>query len=198
MRQLLLGGAILLVADASSIDSRELMSRAAAAATDCAPGEIVVRHSCRHCGSSEHGQPVAVRAAAPHEECAVSFSSAGSFAVAAAHAAGQIGVDIDSYSAVSAHRVDDVLLHPEERVAMSGLEQDAARRYLGRLWVVKEAVVKATGDGMRIDLRELMVTFDGSTGDLRLWPSAMNLAEGPQLTLFDLSADVTGALAVAP
>jgi phosphopantetheinyl transferase len=111
----------------------------------------------------------------------VSFSRTSGYEVAAARVGDAIGLDVESVARVAAHPVDGVLLHPAERRALEGLDPDAADRYRAQLWVAKEAELKRRGTGLRSDPRELMML-----------PIAR-----PGLTLFDLDADVVGALATS-
>jgi 4'-phosphopantetheinyl transferase len=75
-----------------------------------------------------------------------------------------IGVDLERVDrAVDAARLARKFLAPSERDAMITLEADAARRRFLRLWTCKEAMSKATGDGLAAPMGRLLVeaTDDG-------------------------------------
>lgn len=194
-RQILLDGAVLLL-DGAANGSAELISQAAGRVLDIPPQDVTVTHACAHCGSTEHGRPGARLSGAASALCWVSFSAAAGYAVAAACARSAIGVDIESVARISAHHVDDVLLHPEERRVFEDLEPDRARRYLASLWVSKEAVVKSTGVGLRVDLTGILIRLDGNIARLESWPEELALASGCRISLFTVTDDVVGALAV--
>jgi phosphopantetheinyl transferase (holo-ACP synthase) len=192
VRQFTLDGAELLIASSGGTHSRSLMSRAAGLALGASEGRMTIGTLCAHCGSAAHGQPFVEG----HASCGVSFSRAGDNAVAAARDHSRIGVDIESLRAVAAHRVEDILLSTAERATgdhLGPLERD---RYLARLWVAKEAVTKLVGLGLRIEGTTIEVRLDGAVGELTSWPETLGLATSPRITLFEVSDDIMGAIAV--
>ncbi len=75
-----------------------------------------------------------------------------------------IGVDLERVDrAVDAARLARKFLASREREAMGALDSDAARRRFLRLWTCKEAMSKATGDGLAAPMGRLAVdaTDDG-------------------------------------
>jgi 4'-phosphopantetheinyl transferase len=191
-----LDGAVLYWVDEPSASSAELVSLAAARVLGVALADVTVRHTCPTCGATDHGQPHIEATAVDASQCAVSFSRAAGLAVAAARLGPAIGVDIESITAVSAHPMQEVLLHPTERREFERRAAPAGARYLASLWVCKEAVLKATGDGLRVEPSLIAVRLHGETAKVESWPDTLRLAAQPRLTLFDLSLDVVGALAV--
>ena len=106
----------------------------------------------------------------------VSLSRAGAWGAIALSRSGAVGVDIESSNrtpdlALLAPRV----LTPAERATLAGLDRAAARLAFLRLWVRKEAYVKALGWGLGYGLGELDVVsardgegiapLDGRDGD---------------------------------
>lgn len=149
---------------------------ALAAAVTGAPG-LSLAHACPQCGSAAHGRPV-LRGV---EGASVSLSrprDPGPALVALCVGAG-VGVDTEHHGAVAFAGFDAVALHPRETCA-----DDAART---RLWVRKEALLKAHGTGLATDPRTVRLAMDGT------------VLAGPPATLVDLDhAGQTAAVAVTP
>lgn len=188
-------------ADANSPGSSEPLIAFAAArgasvdSEDVDIGEVTVVHRCSACGSADHGPPFVEFATIANAEFSVSFSRAAGLQVAVARRAGGVGIDIDSATRIAAHPVDAVLLHPAEELALAALPPSDARIRRARLWVAKEALTKATGLGLRADLREIQLEITGERASVRRWPAELGLARPPHITLFAISDDVVGAIA---
>jgi 4'-phosphopantetheinyl transferase len=83
---------------------------------------------------------------------------------------GRIGVDVERVERnVSADGLAKKFLTANERATFAGLDEDARRRRFLRYWTCKEAMSKATGDGLSAPFRRLDVKLDG----------AMQLVDGP-------------------
>ncbi|HZW75073.1 MAG TPA: 4'-phosphopantetheinyl transferase superfamily protein, partial [Caldimonas sp.] len=83
---------------------------------------------------------------------------------------GRIGVDVERLERdVSADGLAKKFLTIGERSTLSGLDEGARRRRFLRYWTCKEAMSKATGDGLSAPFRRL---------DVRL-EDAMALVDGP-------------------
>jgi len=188
-------GALLLLDDSETVFADQLIARAAGLIMEIATPDVTVGRSCATCGSTDHGQPLVVRPGMTVRECSVSFSRAAGHSCAAARLGAAIGVDIESVSAVGRHPVDDVLLASAEKLELAGLGSGGAR-YLAQLWVAKESITKLAGVGLRADLTELHVRLDGSAAELVSWPSGPSFDAAPRVTLFDVTDDIVGALAV--
>ncbi len=119
-----------------------------------APADVVIGHHCPWCAASDHGRPVA--ALADRESPAVSVSRAGGLVVVAVGHAAAVGVDVEPDDAASFPGFAGVALHPGELVADRGPDRTARQRT--RIWVRKEAVLKALGTGLRLDARALRVS----------------------------------------
>jgi 4'-phosphopantetheinyl transferase len=94
-----------------------------------------------------HGKPMLADAATSG---GLEFNASGSdeLAVCAVTAGRPVGVDIELCRPIADGDLPDQCLTPAERTALSALEP--ARRLAGfyRLWTLKEAFLKATGDGL--------------------------------------------------
>jgi 4'-phosphopantetheinyl transferase len=141
------------------------LERAVASIVGVPPEEVVIDSRCDDCGRP-HGKPrVLVPRAADGSEIVVSKSSAAGLVVTAVSAdarGGELGVDVESLIQVSRARVDEVAFADAERDLIDD-EPPATRGMLRtRLWSRKEAYLKATGRGLRIDL----TTVDLASGRL--------------------------------
>jgi len=120
----------LLLAEAS-----ELLGRAA-----------FVEHRCRRCGADDHGQPYLV--GAPHLH--VSLARSDGLGIVALTDVGPVGVDVEVDDAAGFDGFAEAALHPDER---AHTPQEATR-----IWVRKEAVLKATGHGLGVDPRRVRIS----------------------------------------
>ncbi|MEP7063635.1 MAG: 4'-phosphopantetheinyl transferase superfamily protein [Betaproteobacteria bacterium] len=79
-------------------------------------------------------------------------------AVIAISTSARIGVDLERRDrAVDAARIARKFLTARERAGMDALEADACREHFLRIWTCKEAMSKATGDGLSAPLGKLSV-----------------------------------------
>ncbi|MEC5148414.1 4'-phosphopantetheinyl transferase superfamily protein [Cryobacterium sp. GrIS_2_6] len=166
-----IGEVIVMVAPRSPTDAadRALLAATAAWALGLNPASVRVARRCPRCGSADHGVPylAAVPGSAPHPAAHLSLSRAGGHVGVAVSFAGPVGVDIESVDAVARSPLADVALSPRERAA------DAAD--LAGIWCAKEAILKSTGDGLRVDPRDLTLapaTPAGFGPALASWPGA--------------------------
>lgn len=143
-------------------DAHALLRDVVATYCEVGPDSVRIGSRCPHCGSQEHGRPLAwigTGRPAPH----VSLARAGSLLVVAVTDAGPVGVDVEPAQAASFPGFDQVALHPAEHVT-----DDAGRT---RTWVRKEALLKATGDGLRVDPRTVRLTGPQEPPGVLDWPA---------------------------
>jgi hypothetical protein len=152
---------------------------------------LPISHLCPRCGSIEHGVPSIVGSGR-----SVSLSRCVGFEVVATADVGPIGVDIESIGRIARHPVAAVLLHDSEAVAVAKLAPAIRDRRLAELWTAKEAILKATGWGLNVDLRLLALRGAGDAIELVDWPEGIGLGAAPRIRSFVLDADVVGAVAV--
>jgi 4'-phosphopantetheinyl transferase len=125
------------------------------AATGTPPDRLCVDRSCLRCGA-QHGKPWLP--AAPDVHLSVAHSG-DCIAVAVARGT-PIGVDVEAV--VQLGSALDILLGAtlavEERAALAGRAEEERDRGFTTYWARKEAVLKATGDGLASPMEELVVS----------------------------------------
>ncbi len=157
-----------------------LLKLAVAVATGQEPGDVVVDRECDQCGQ-QHGRPRA-RGLGVH----VSVAHSGSVVAVSLTRLAPVGVDVEAPSGAPDPMLVRRVLAPTEKA-------DAAPAFL-TYWCRKESVVKATGDGLRVPLTEVIVTAPDEPPSLVSYRGAALAA-----TLFDLDVGERGyaaALAV--
>jgi 4'-phosphopantetheinyl transferase len=144
--------------------------------------EVVVDRSCPSCGR-HHGRP-----RLPGTGLHVSISHSGATVAVAVSSAGAVGVDVQQVVDDSVDELSPLVL------AESEAGHVAAARDFFTYWTRKEALVKATGDGVAVPLGEVVVSPPGTPPRLLGYPRPGGLAA----QLRDLSPDpgYVGALAV--
>ncbi|OLT39963.1 4'-phosphopantetheinyl transferase [Saccharomonospora sp. CUA-673] len=112
-------------------------------------GTVVFDASCEDC-DKQHGPP-----RVPGSDLELSISHSGERVGLAVTAGAKVGLDVET----TTRRADDGLLEytlsPAERSAVAALGDDARTRAFFRYWTGKEALMKATGKGLRIPLTSL-------------------------------------------
>jgi 4'-phosphopantetheinyl transferase len=162
-----------------SILGAVVLRLAAAGETGIGPGEVTVRRDCPHCGAP-HGRPTL-----PGTGLHVSISHSGERVAVAMTRLAPVGVDVEE-----ALPVDTAGL--ARSVLGTAPAEDVAGLYV--VWCRKEAVVKATGDGLRVSLPDVRVSRSTEPARLVSYPGRPDL----EATLTDLrpGAGYAGALAV--
>lgn len=145
-----------------------LLRQVAGRALDLEPGSVEISRACRDCGKP-HGRPVIEGLG-----CSVSHSDG---YVAVAIGQGQIGLDIEVLRELDYAGLLDRVLAPGEDPPGSSYE-------FQRVWCRKEALHKATGEGLARPMTTL--ALDGSTVVDGLNARVVDL---------DLGAGLVGALA---
>jgi 4'-phosphopantetheinyl transferase len=156
------------------------------------PRALRFERECGRCPDKSHGKP---RLVDPPARWQFSISHAHHRVALAVCADAQVGVDVAWLGAIT----DPVAL---ARVVRCPWESRPSRSRLGtahvlRTWVRKEAIVKATGDGLNIPLSDLSVSDPWCRPALLHWAGRPGLSS--QFTLHDLDADggYLASLAVA-
>jgi 4'-phosphopantetheinyl transferase len=179
------------------VTSAGLLRRAADLLTADGPPVARVGRWCRSCGRlADHGRPIALDGnGRPIPQVFLSSSHSGPVVVAAASADAPVGVDVEtaaalrSWLAADLDGFDQLTLSPAERAALARLEPTRANPARLRLWVRKEAVLKAAGVGLAIEPNRL--TLRGAT--VATWPPELDTELTPGVTLVDLAPPVPRA-----
>lgn len=136
------------------------------------------------------------RGEAPVVEGGVHLSVAhgGAWVVVAISALAPVGVDVEPLTrALDVELLAEQVLAPAERDAM--VRADDAHRALLTAWTRKEALLKATGDGLRVDPREVVLSPPDAP------PRLLAFAHRPELVgacaIADVAPDAGHAGAVA-
>ncbi|HEY0472917.1 MAG TPA: 4'-phosphopantetheinyl transferase superfamily protein [Kribbella sp.] len=148
------------------------------------PAQVRLDRTCPDCGRP-HGK---VRT----EGMQLSVSHSGDLVAVAFHPSTPVGLDVELIDpGIDADSLATVSLAEVEAKELARYE-DRARAFTA-YWTRKEAVVKATGDGMRADLRKVIVSPPDQPAALREWAGYV----GPvQLVDLEAGSDYAAALAI--
>lgn len=142
------------------------------------PSRVVVKRSCPTCGGA-HGKPRVAGSALN-----ISLSHSRPFIALASSADSAVGVDIEQPPIPHFRQISHRVCNASEPV-------ETAFDFL-TYWCRKEAAVKATGDGIGIGLRRVVVSPSRADAEVLAYPG------GNRIALKDLSTDgeLFGAVAV--
>lgn len=151
---------------------------------------LVFRATCRQCGGP-HGKPVLAWPTAPVE---ISVSHSGTWCVVALARHVAVGVDVERI-ALRGGTLPLRALSPPERRAIEELDPRQRLAAFIHYWTRKEALVKATGDGLTVDLVKITVSRPSSPPALVRWDAAGKPATAPFLTALCAPPGYTAVLA---
>jgi 4'-phosphopantetheinyl transferase len=166
-----------------------LLKRAAAAQLGTDARTVTLVRTCPDC-DQPHGKPTL-----PQSGIELSLAHSGSRVVVASALRTPVGVDVEQETATLDHdSLAGTVLTGREAATLAALP--AARRRAGFLayWTRKEAVLKATGDGLRVPLHQVEVT--GPVEPPRVLSLAGRSPEQIALLGLDAGPDHAAALAV--
>jgi len=159
------------------------------------PQDVTVERRCPDC-DRPHGKTVL-----PGSDLELSISHSGDLVGLACHVGAAVGLDVEHLDRFN-HRLDSDLdsglvqhvLSTAEQHRLDKLGPDERLPGFLRYWTRKEALLKATGHGLRVELRGLVLSGPDEPPTI-LESSHVSRSE---LTLYDLAAapDHVGALAV--
>ncbi len=153
---------------------------------EMSPATVQLDRSCPDC-DRPHGKVTT-------EGMQLSVSHSGDLIAVAFHPRTAVGVDVELVDpAIDADSLASVSLAESEAEQLATVEPAERARAFTKYWTRKEAVVKATGDGIRADLRKVIVSAPDRPAALVEWPGY-----GGPVQLVDLQAgqDYAAALAV--
>lgn len=154
------------------------------------PAAIDLDTTCRRCGA-DHGKPTVTNAPSGRA-AAFSLAHAPGSVVLAVTDAAEVGVDVESVEAFAPHRqtaLSAELLSSEERAAYERLPAPRRAHALAVWWTRKEAVLKATGEGLAIPPSHLGVTGPEVEPAVTAWhPRVWSSGVAPPSRLHDLMA----------
>ena len=213
------GDVLVVVAPRGATDAADRLFLAIAASwvLGLDPRSVRIARFCPHCGGQDHGRPLVavspggrsgsstarLAAAGSPPACGplhVSLSRAGGSVALALTLIGPVGVDIESVDAASRGGFDEVAFGPAEHAALAETASEDAAGVRARLWTAKEAALKCTGDGLRVDPRDLTVSLPGGGcgGSPRLdaWRGARVPVDALRLHGFAPGPGLVGTVAV--
>jgi 4'-phosphopantetheinyl transferase len=162
------------------------------------PAEVVIDRTCGQCGEP-HGRPRL--AGGGGLDFSVSHSG-DLIAVAVVRdrrhdgpADRAVGVDVEQVVALREPSLPRTVLSAAEYAAFDRCQADSKVTAFFRYWVRKEAVLKATGDGLTVPLSQLTVSGPDRPAALQTWPERPHLPA--TVTMHDLYARPGYAAAVA-
>jgi 4'-phosphopantetheinyl transferase len=128
-------------------------------------------------------------------QLAFSISHSGEFVGAAFATAPAVGLDVELVVPARAEGLVDAVLSAAEHEDFDRTDPDRRGSDFFRYWVRKEAVVKATGDGLRVPLRDLTVSAADQPPRLVEWTGRPGVAA--QFALYDLDGAAGHAASLA-
>jgi 4'-phosphopantetheinyl transferase len=136
--------------------------------------------TCEDCGKP-HGRP-----RVPGADLTLSISHSGDLIGLAATPSVPVGLDVETTTRRSDERLIDYALSPAEAAHLTGLSDEEKAAAFFVYWTRKEAVMKATGKGLRIPLQS--ITFSRHDEPARLVESGDPALDPATTRLVDLKA----------
>ena len=173
-----------------------LAKTALAQYTGLRPADVRFDRTCRECGKP-HGKPALAYGDLEH-----SVAHSGDLVVVAV-ARAPVGVDVEQLDS-RAHPLGGdgdpkalarLVLSDAERTALAAVHLSARARQFLVAWTRKEAVTKATGDGLRASFSDIVVAADAGPPRLVSWPHPL-APESVSLRDLEVDTGYVAALAV--
>jgi 4'-phosphopantetheinyl transferase len=155
------------------------------------PAEIPIeRQPCRRCGAP-HGKP-RVR---DGEGLEFSVSHSGGAVGLALSRRAAVGLDVEDLRR-PVREIWDLVLSDTERPAFDSLMGTQRHRALMRCFTQKEAVFKATGDGLTVPMRALTMSAPEAPPRVLAWEGREELAHAARLVDLEPAPGHAGSLAI--
>jgi 4'-phosphopantetheinyl transferase len=151
------------------------------------PSSLTITTRCPRCGSTDQGRPELAAAGA---DVAFSLAHAGDRVAVALTAGRGVGVDVEQVlgGEPPPAAVADACLAAAERGLYAALPGAARGRALATWWTRKEAVLKATGDGLAVEPSRVLVSAPDRPAALLGWDAVAGPRAGSAVRLADLVA----------
>jgi 4'-phosphopantetheinyl transferase len=155
------------------------------------PDRLRFDRTCPFCGA-DHGKPRLVASGLDF-----SISHSGARVVVAVVRGGLVGVDVERLPAdLEVDALAPQVLAEDEVGALGALPPPARASGLLTYWTRKEAVLKATGDGLRVPMPEVAVSAPDEPPSVRRGPASLARRGPASLHDLDPGAGHVAALAV--
>jgi 4'-phosphopantetheinyl transferase len=142
-----------------------LLRNAAAAQLGISPADVPVERRCPDC-VKPHGRPYILT----EEPLHASISHSANRVAVALTVAGPVGVDVEEVPTAPVSELVRCALSKAEQAVLGVLPEDEQQAGFARMWVCKEAVLKATGHGLRIPPDKVEVAGPREEPELLSWP----------------------------
>ncbi len=142
------------------------------------PAAIRLTAWCKRCGKTSHGKP---RLSTPDADLEMSLSHSGDRVAVAVTRGVPVGVDVQELTPNGWPLTPHHMLSASERQCVDALPRPERAVGMIRYWTRKEAVLKATGDGLASPLTRLTVSGPNEP------PQVLGWEEGPRLPPIYLS-----------
>ncbi|MEC3975294.1 4'-phosphopantetheinyl transferase family protein [Amycolatopsis sp. H20-H5] len=136
--------------------------------------------ACEDCGKP-HGRPKV-----PGADLMLSISHSGDLIGVAATSGTPVGLDVETAKRRADNSLIEYALSPAEQQALHGLTDDERATAFFTYWTRKEAVMKATGKGLKIPLQS--ITFSAYDKPAELIVSSDSALDPARTRLKDLKA----------
>jgi 4'-phosphopantetheinyl transferase len=177
------------------VTGRVLAKTALASVVGAGPEAIRLHARCPDCGGP-HGKPKVLGAAEGWE---LSITHSGDVVAVALAPDHPLGLDVeraDSSRGPGMPPEYDLVLTPAERAAVERLPLERRARACLTYWARKEAVLKATGDGLNIPMTDFTLSAPDAPAALLGWHPPDRARPVPALTDVDLAEGYHAAVAV--
>ncbi|GGK90730.1 4'-phosphopantetheinyl transferase [Sphaerisporangium melleum] len=142
-----------------------LLRTAAGAQLDMAPERVPIERRCMSC-DKPHGRPYVLTDDGLH----ASISHSAHRVAVALTTAGEVGVDVEQVPTAPVSELVGCALSKGEQDLLKTLPERHQQAGFARMWVCKEAVLKATGHGLRISPHRVEVSGPREEPALLSWP----------------------------